>query len=127
MTGISRYEKIALGVTAAFVLFCVLLLAGYARGGGNSVPVVHAAPTQVQSEEQTIPDSLIPGERINLNTAPAVELRRLPGIGEKKAADIVAFREENGPFQSVEELMRVAGIGEVTLNALRDYITVNEE
>ncbi len=51
----------------------------------------------------------------------------LPGIGEKRAADIIADREENGPFRFVEEITRVKGIGEETLAELIDYVTVEEE
>ena len=65
-----------------------------------------------------------PTAKININTATAEELETLPGIGEKRAADIVADREANGPFRIVEELTRVSGIGEGTLEGLIDYITV---
>ena len=61
------------------------------------------------------------GEVIDLNTADVYELQRLPGIGEKRAQAIVAYREEHGPFQSVEDLTRVSGIGEGILAGLRDY------
>ena len=59
--------------------------------------------------------------RLNINTATAKELTRLSGIGEKKAAEIVAYREENGA-----ELMRVSGIGEKTFAEIQDEITVGE-
>ena len=49
------------------------------------------------------------------------ELERLPGIGEKRAQAIVAWREEHGPFRSVDELVQVSGIGEKLLAGLRDY------
>lgn len=130
MAGISRYEKIALVFTAVFALFCVLFLVWSGRGG-QPYSVRTAAPSQSQpiagQEETGTPDSLLPGERIDLNTAPAKELQRLPGVGEKRAADIVAYREANGPFQSIEEITNVSGIGESTFAQLRDYITVNEE
>ena len=61
---------------------------------------------------------------MNLNTATARELETLPGIGEKRAADIVADREANGPFRIAEDITRVKGIGEGTLAGLIDYITV---
>ena len=64
------------------------------------------------------------GEKVNLNTATARELETLPGIGEKRAADIVADREANGPFRIAEDITRVKGIGEGTLAGLIDYITV---
>jgi len=68
-----------------------------------------------------------PVGKVNLNTATVEELQTLPGIGEKRAADIVADREVNGPFRTPEDLVRVKGIGEATLAKLMDSITVSEE
>ena len=64
--------------------------------------------------------------RLNINTATAKELTRLSGIGEKKAAEIVTYREENGGFSDIAELMRVSGIGEKTFAEIQDEITVGE-
>ena len=49
----------------------------------------------------------------------------LPGIGEKRAADIIADREANGPFRMPEDLTRVSGIGEGILEGLLEYVTVS--
>lgn len=62
--------------------------------------------------------------RININTATAHELRTLDGIGETKAYAIIEYREEHGNFKSVDELVNVSGIGEKTVDRLRDMITV---
>ena len=70
------------------------------------------------------PDSLLEGEVIDLNTASAADLTRLPGIGEKRAQAIVADREANGPFRIPEDLTRVSGIGEGILANIIDSITV---
>lgn len=61
---------------------------------------------------------------ININTAPAYKLEELDGIGEVKAAAIVQYREENGYFKSIDELLNVKGIGEKTLEKNRDRMTV---
>lgn len=61
---------------------------------------------------------------ININTADMRELKALDGIGDSKAAAIIAYREENGGFMSVDELLNVSGIGEKTLENIRDYVTV---
>jgi competence protein ComEA len=61
---------------------------------------------------------------VNLNTATPEELETLPGIGEVLAGAIVAYREEHGPFTSVDQLIDVSGIGEVTLEEIRDLVTV---
>jgi len=62
--------------------------------------------------------------KININTASVEELMTLRGIGEVIAKAIVAYREQNGPFKTVDDLVAVRGIGEKTLSSLRDKITV---
>jgi competence protein ComEA len=61
---------------------------------------------------------------VNVNTAGPEELETLPGIGEVLAAAIVAYREEHGLFTSVDQLLDVSGIGEVTLEEIRELVTV---
>jgi competence protein ComEA len=61
---------------------------------------------------------------VNVNVASAEELETLPGIGEVLAATIIEYREENGPFTSVDQLIEVSGIGEVTLEEIRELVTV---
>ena len=58
---------------------------------------------------------------IDLNRATSIELERLPGVGPAVAAGIVAERERSGPFVSVDDLLRVRGIGPVKLGAIRDH------
>ena len=61
---------------------------------------------------------------INLNTASATDLEALPGIGAKTAARIVEYRQKNGPFKKIEELMNVRGVGEKNFLKLKGQITV---
>jgi competence protein ComEA len=61
---------------------------------------------------------------LNLNVATAAELERLPGVGPAMAARIVEYRQKNGPFKKVEDLMNVKGIGEKTFLNLKPMITV---
>jgi competence protein ComEA len=61
---------------------------------------------------------------VNLNTATATDLQELPGIGAKVAARIVEYRQKNGPFKKIEELMNVQGIGEKSFLKLRSQLTV---
>lgn len=60
---------------------------------------------------------------INVNSADAVLLAELPGIGPSKANAIIEDREANGDFESAEDLTRVSGIGEVTVEGLVDQVT----
>ena len=62
--------------------------------------------------------------RVNLNTADTAALDTLPRIGPALAARIIAWREANGRFTAVEDLLAVSGIGERTLDGLRDLVTV---
>lgn len=63
---------------------------------------------------------------VDINLANQEELQQLKGIGAKKAADIIAYREANGRFESVDDLTKVKGIGKGTLKKLRGEITVGE-
>ncbi|MCK4392783.1 ComEA family DNA-binding protein [Candidatus Bipolaricaulota bacterium] len=75
-------------------------------------------PTFLDAEEKD--------DMVNLNTASAEELTSLPGIGEVLAARIVAYREEHGPFQTLDDLMQVSGIGSKVVEEIRDLVTVGD-
>lgn len=81
---------------------------------------VHASPTGEQISDET-PDADFP---VDLNSADSQALQALPGIGPAKAEAIITYRNENGGFYSVDELLNVNGIGEQTLEKLRPYVTV---
>ncbi len=61
---------------------------------------------------------------VNLNTATAEQLDTLPGVGPKVAARIVEYRQKNGPFKKIEDVMNVKGIGEKNFLKIKDRITV---
>ncbi|SPT62353.1 ComE operon protein 1 [Aerococcus viridans] len=65
------------------------------------------------------------GGLVNINTADATMLQTLSGIGEKRAADIINYRETNGLFETIDDLDQVSGIGEKTMEKLRPLITVD--
>jgi competence protein ComEA len=65
-------------------------------------------------------------ELVNINTASVEELQVLPRVGPVVAQRIVDYREKNGPFERIAELMNVKGIGEKTFAGLKDLITVGE-
>ena len=63
-----------------------------------------------------------PVARVDLNRADVAELETLPGIGRRLAERIVAFREENGPFAALDELLDVNGVSERVVDALEPYV-----
>ena len=63
-------------------------------------------------------------QKIDINRAPAWLLEALPGIGEVKAQAIIDYRQQNGLFNNINELLKVEGIGQATLDNIRDFITV---
>lgn len=62
--------------------------------------------------------------KVNINTADVAELCTIPGVGESTAKSIIEFREKNGPFENIADIMKVPGIKEGKFNRLKDYITV---
>ncbi|GGO86333.1 hypothetical protein GCM10011584_08390 [Nocardioides phosphati] len=91
----------------------VVVGAPAAAGGGAATGAGGAAGAGVDA-----------GGKVNLNTASEAQLEELPGVGPVTAAAIVAFREEQGPFASVDQLLDVSGIGEATLAEIAPHATV---
>jgi len=80
------------------------------------------APTPITAQMTKVEQST----KVNLNTADAETLRRdLFGIGAAKAQAIIAYRESNGPFTAVDELLEVKGIGKALLVKNRDRLAIN--
>ena len=71
-----------------------------------------------------VPVLLMAADKINLNTATLEELITLERIGPKYAQRIIDYRETNGPFEKIEDIMKVKGIGPKTFEANKDKITV---
>ncbi|MBQ4284308.1 MAG: helix-hairpin-helix domain-containing protein [Lachnospira sp.] len=78
----------------------------------------------VPSKSEMIAQGTYSGQRININTADKVTLMTLPGIGEARAEDIVAYRQTHGNFSKVEDIMKVNGIKEAAYEKIKDYIMV---
>jgi competence protein ComEA len=81
---------------------------------------VTADQSKSPSRAATAPSTAI----VNLNTASASDLEGLPGIGAKTAARIIEYRQKNGPFKKIEELMNVRGVGEKNFLKLKPQLTV---
>lgn len=83
-----------------------------------------AAVGGAESSAATTPGAGSSSELVNINTASAAELQTLPGIGPSMAQSIIDERTKNGAFASVDDLMRVSGIGEKKLAKIKDCICV---
>ncbi|HYT77527.1 MAG TPA: helix-hairpin-helix domain-containing protein [Vicinamibacterales bacterium] len=68
-----------------------------------------------------------PSAPVNLNTATQAQLESLPGIGPKAAQRILEYRQKNGQFKKIEDLMNVKGVGEKSFLKLKPYLTVTEK
>ena len=86
-----------------------------------SAPVLSAqtkAPTPTKAATATA------GAPVNLNTATAEQLATIPGVGPKMAERIIDYRQKNGGFKKIEDLMNVSGVGEKSFLKMKPLITV---
>lgn len=116
----------------------VLFVAALVRVGWEARPDPLLFPSDIEAYATLVPETeaavaaeqrrripLEPGEQIDPNVAPAEELARLPGVGPALAARMIAEREANGPFVELDDLRRVQGIGEATLQRLAPWIATD--
>lgn len=97
-----------------------------ANEAGNGVRIEKGSAGAVVNEEKKEAKSgTKSGGKVNINTASADELNTLNGIGEAKANDIISYRESNGSYKTIEDIMKVPGIKESSFNRIKDDITVN--
>ena len=99
-----RQSLLFVGAVLVFALAVLAFAPGTARGAA--------------------PQAAAPGEKVNINTAGVDELVALPGIGRAYAERIVEYRQKNGPFKKVEDLMNVSGVGEKSFLKMKPLITV---
>ena len=112
---LSRTDVFLLVLTALFLLSAgtVYLLTPHTVREDYTMEAL--APAEEQTED-----------KVNINTADADRLDALPGIGPVLAQRIIDWRTANGPFTDPEQLLEVDGIGQATLDRLRDHITTEE-
>ncbi len=96
------------------ILAALLLIAAAGLGAPPSLAAPKAAAPALTAE------------KVNINTAGVDELVALPGIGRAYAQRIVEYRDKNGPFKKLEDLINVRGIGEKTFERIKDHITLGK-
>lgn len=108
-------------LTGAGVAGAVFFVLNQPAGTMITISVSSPTPT-IAVQPSATPETQL----VNINLAPAWLLMALPGIGEAKAQAIVDYREAEGPFQRIDQLMQVSGIGSVIYQDLRGLVTVGE-
>jgi competence protein ComEA len=101
------------------VMGALLVAAGFAMFAGSVAAI--------QNDQNEKPAARAAAAPVNLNTATVDQLAELPGIGRAVAQRIVEYREKNGSFKKVEELMNVRGIGEKSFLKLTPLVTVAQQ
>lgn len=117
MGKVTKTEIFLLVLTLLFAAAAALFFTGRPRSEGYTVTTQRddAGPQEPQSGP------------LNINTATAAQLETLDGIGQVLAQRIVDYRNANGPFASVDDLLEVNGIGPGILETIRPQITIEEE
>ena len=118
----------------SILAWCCMILAAFLAGmfvgrnfTGGEIQVSQISPqvsasTPATDTPPTANNSQQDG-KVNINTADLYTLTTLSGIGETYAQRIIDYRNANGPFERIEDIMNVAGIGEKRFNDIKDYIT----
>ncbi len=113
-----KSEKILLAITTVFL--CALVCLHW-----REVRAMEGSGITVETEIEVVQAEILPDlTPLNLNRATVDELMALPGIGPALAERIVEYRGRNGPFQTVEKITEVSGIGEKTLEKFRSRVCV---
>lgn len=112
-------HRVLLFLTAAFV--CILIGFYFGR---NMIYGIRVSSFDNAARWEKASNSVNQG-KIDINTANQAQLQLLPGIGETIAKNIIEYREKNGPFVAIIELMNVDGIGKARLNEILDWIYIS--
>lgn len=87
-------------------------------------PIGTATVSNDAGENVIIQDTNSSSNMVNINTATQAELETLPGVGASTALKIINYRNQNGNFKKIEDLMNVSGIGEAKFSTIKDHITI---
>ena len=121
-----RAWKVMLVLTFGFVMLAL----GFYIGRNSGVTIIYEQPAAQEAPQQqtqvVTEEPAAVREKININTADAVMLESLPGIGPVLAERIVEYRQTYGPFRTIDQIKDVSGIGDATFAELEPWITVGE-
>ena len=121
-------KKASMAIIAVTLLFSIFTLGFFLGRNSNrsTVSVSYSGTVPTKQTDPTTPSETAPAVvfPLDLNTATAEELTMLPGIGQVLAERVVAYRQEQGPFESVAQLGNVEGIGDKKLEAILEFVTI---
>lgn len=118
------YEILVLVIFGIFVLIFLGSYLATAQAPGICISTEYNS-VNTAAEETTVGEETEDIDLVDINTADQAELESLPGIGTAKAQAILDYRSVHGPFDSIEELLEVEGIGEKLLEKIQDYVVIS--
>ena len=107
---------------ALFLLLTIVAMAAIPAAAHQSSPKTETPAAAAKAEKPAAAGALV-----NLNTATQAQLETLPGVGAKAAERILEYRQKNGQFKKIEDLMNVKGIGEKSFLKLKPLLTVTDK
>ncbi len=126
-TSKSRYGPLVIALIAVTAVGGALAWARYKDTCLEEIAIADPAPqAEAAYPQDTVSDEVSEPQKIDINRAESWLLTVLPGIGETRAEAIVAYRDRNGPFQSINEINRVEGIGPSTYEGIKGLITTGD-
>jgi competence protein ComEA len=107
------------------ILFAIVILLAALAAAPSGVSAAQAPKAGTATKAGTAKAKATAANPVNLNSATVTQLQTLPGIGASAAQRIVEYRQKNGTFKKIEELMNVKGIGEKSFLKLKPLVTVS--
>lgn len=122
----TKAEKISVLLAAVLLIICAVTAFKPKPGGITAEKT--APPSELLNGGGEEGKELLPGDKVNINTASSDELCMLPDVGETIAQRIIDWRDKNGDFKSVDELVdEIDGIGENNIEDMREYIVLEDD
>lgn len=118
------YEILVLVIFGVFVLIFLGSYLATAQAPGIWISTEYNS-VNTAADEKDVEEKTVDADLVDINTADQAELESLPGIGTAKAQAILDYRSVHGPFDSIEELLEVEGIGEKLLEKIQDYVIIS--